>query len=107
MRTTILKVLGPIALVDFGHRANCMSEMLTGLRSKFQFLDPLQDCLGTAPSNSSNRIVGSLLALACAQELVLMTESPVLCINNLHVAERAAIPAMPLISQTSTKATST
>jgi hypothetical protein len=94
-------------LLDSDHRASRIGEVLIGLGAKFEHLDPIKDCLGIGIATGANPTTGSLLALACSREKVLMTVGPVLCISNQHDTERAAILAMPFVAQPGTKTTST
>ncbi|MCB4359518.1 hypothetical protein [Quatrionicoccus australiensis] len=103
-----LEASGIQALVsDSDHRANHICEVLAGIESNFEHLDPMKDCLATGTVTGSNLSTGSLLALVCAREKVLMTEGPVLCISNQHDTERAALLTMPFIAKLSTETTST
>jgi hypothetical protein len=92
---------------DTDHRASRIGEMMAGLGSKLEHLDPIKDCLATGTTTGSTPPTGSLLALACAREKVLTTEGPVLCISNQHDTERAAILTIPFVAQASTETTST
>lgn len=102
-----LEASGIQALVsDSDHRANHICEVQAGLGSRFEHLDPMKDCLATGTVTGSNLSTGSLLALVCAREKVLMTEGPVVCISNQHDTERAALLTMPFVAPLRAESTS-
>jgi hypothetical protein len=92
---------------DSDHRANNICELQAGLGKKFEHLDAMKDCLATGAVTGTNQPAGSLLALVCAREKVLMTKGPALCISNQHDTERAVLLAIPFIDPLSAKTANT
>lgn len=80
---------------DCDHRSGNVCELQASIGQKLDHLDPTKDCLSTGTVTGTNQPPGSLLALVCAREKVLITKGPTLCISNQHDSERAVLLAMP------------
>lgn len=80
---------------DSDHRASRVNELMLATGEKFKDLDPMESCLQTGSACGSNALVGSLLALACAREIALSEQGPVICISNQHPTDRAVLLVEP------------
>lgn len=92
----------PVAAVkavvgDADHRAANLTEMLEGIGSALDHLDPLKDCPACGTSAGTLTPFGGLMALACASAKVRALDAPVLCLSNQHERERAVLLARPCL----------
>lgn len=94
-------------MLDTDHRANHLTEVLEAIGHHFAHLEPIKDCptLGTTSGDLSP--ISGLAALACARNLVLVSEAPVLSISNQHQLERGVLLAMPAAPVSDIKSSST